>query len=158
MKTSFYGSWPCQKAAGLLVMIAFLVADAGLYGRPLRAQSAGNCRVLERKIAEAIIDNTPPIGTNAAFVYMSKVPAILRAFQARFPNCYIARPNPTPQNSGANSLRALNCQSCLRHLNRCRETLADMKSSRIRTYAAESGMEVSCMQWKTSCQETCSGL
>jgi hypothetical protein len=70
MKTSFYGSWPCQKAAGLLVVIAFLVADAGLYGRPLRAQSAGNCRVLERKIAEAIIDNTPPIGTNAAFVYM----------------------------------------------------------------------------------------
>ena len=158
MKTSFYSSRPCQKAAGLFMVIAFLVADAGLYERPLRAQSVGNCRVIERKIAEAIIDNTPPIGTYAASVYMSKVPAILRAFQARFPNCYIARPNPAPQNSGANSWRAFNCQDCLRNLKTCRETLADMKTSIIRPSTAISGMEVTCMKWKSSCQEMCSGL
>jgi hypothetical protein len=159
MKTALVMTSFCKKAAGSLGIIAFLAADAGLSGRPLLAQSTKDCRVIERKIAEAIVDNPPPVGTYAASVYWTnKAPAVLRAFQARFPNCYIARPNPVPHNSATNSLRVFNCQGCLRHLKRCRETLADMKSSSIRTYAVEAGMEVSCQHWETSCQESCSGL
>lgn len=158
MQTSFGNAELCKKVAGSIVAIAFLAADAGLIGRSAWAQSARDCRVIERKISETLVENTPPFGSHAFTAYMNNVPDLLRALQTRFPNCYIARPNPAPLNPMANSLKISNCKACLRHLKTCRETVADMKSSRIRTYTAESAMEVSCMNWETSCQESCSGL
>jgi hypothetical protein len=158
MKSSYGDAGLCRRIIGSLAVISFLAAYAGLIGQPAWAQSARNCRVIERKISETLVENTPRFGSQAFTVYMNKVPDLLRTLQARFPNCYISRPNPVPLNPMANPMRISNCQSCMRQLKTCREILADMKSSHIRTNTAQSAMEISCMNWETSCQDSCSGL